>query len=102
MAEVEFTIDDAALWNLVKKGEGTFALVSRVTDKVGANANALSAGYRTGLYYVNHKSPPVGNTQPRYGSDTRRAKDGPVGIVYTGNYAAMKDNHLHNTLLKSF
>ena len=101
MADVEFTIDDEKLWNLIDKGQGTYTLVSRVTDKVASNANTMSAGFRTGLYYRDHKAPPVGNTQPKYGSNVRKGKKGPVGIVYTGNYAAMKDNHLHNTLLKS-
>ncbi len=92
---VDFKIDDEKLWNLVNNGAGTFTLVSRVTDKAAANANAMGAGFRT----KKHRG--VGDTAPEYGHDTRRFGKGPVGIVYTGNYAAIKDNHLHNTLLKS-
>ena len=98
---VDFKIDDGKLWGLVSKGQGTHSLVSQVTAKAASNANALGAGFRTGLYYRDHKAPPVGNTQPRYDSNVQKRKGGPVGIVYTANYAAAKDNMLHNTLLKS-
>ena len=42
----------------------------------------------------------------KYKEDTDRMKvkgggHTSVGIVYCGNYAAMKDNMLHNTLLKA-
>lgn len=98
---VDFEIDDAALWSLVCNGQGTRSLVTQVTSRSASNANSLSAGFRTGLYYVNHKAPPVGNTQPRYESNVQTRKGVPIGIVYTANYAAAKENHLHNTLLKS-
>ena len=101
MADVEFNVDDSKLRNLVNKGQGTFSLLAKVTDKVAANANAMSAGFRTGRYHRNHESPAVGGTQPEYGHDVRRFGRTTVGIVYTGNYSAMKDNHLHNTLMKS-
>ena len=101
MADVEFKIGDEKLWNLVCKGEGTFTLVSKVTDMVASNANSISSGFRTGLYYRDHKAPPVGNTAPVYKHSTRRTGRTITGLVVTGNYAAMKDNHLHNTLLKS-
>lgn len=76
------------------------ALEAKVGGIVG-KANALGAGYRTGKYYRDHKSPPVGGTQPKYAGDVARGRDGYVGLVHPENYAAMKDNHLHNTLLKS-
>lgn len=101
MADVEFKIDDDALANLVGGSQGTFSLVARKTDAVASNANAMSAGFRTGFYHRDHKSPAVGGTQPHYKHDVQRRGRNPVGIVVTGNYAAMKDNHLHNTLLKS-
>ena len=78
--------------------------VAKATDSTAARANALSAGFRTGLYHRDHKSPAVGNTQPRYASalgESKRKPAIPVGLVYTGNYAAMKDNALNNTLLKA-
>lgn len=102
MADVEFHINKDKLWRLVCKSEGTYQIVRNVADQVESNANSLSAGYRTGYYHKDHKSPAVGGTQPSYQANTGRPRGTvPVGIVYTGNYAAQKDNLQHNTLLKS-
>ena len=76
------------------------ALEAKVGGIVG-KANALGAGYRTEKYPRDHRSPAVGGTQPKYTGDVQRGKKGPIGLVHPENYAAMKDNHLHNTLLKS-
>lgn len=63
-------------------------------------ANAMSSGFRTGIYHPDHKSPGVGNTQPVYVGDVTEGRKGIVGIVHPANYAAMLDNHENNTLLK--
>ena len=97
MADIEWD-DDA----LVIAVSGSADQIRSITEQTAARANALSSGYRTGLYYRDHKKPPVGDTQPVYSHDVKTYGKGyPVGIVYTGNYAAMKDNHENNTLLKS-
>lgn len=102
MADVEFHIDKEKLWRLACKSEGTYALVRNAADAVSSRANAMSSGFRTAKYHRDHKSPAVGGTQPKYEANTGRPRGiVPVGIVYTANYAAQKDNHLHNTLLKS-
>ena len=101
MADVEFTIDDDALGRLVGNSDRTRAIIAKRVDEVTARANAMSAGFRTGFYHRDHQSPAVGGTQPAYKGDVEKRGKNPVGIVVTGNYAAMKDNHLHNTLLKS-
>jgi len=97
MARVKW--DDRALKKAV--GDAARAEVEACTSRVGSSANALSSGYRTGLYHRDHQSPAVGNTQPRYVGDVRDFGGWPVGIVHTGNYAAMKDNFENNTLLKA-
>ena len=101
MADVEFHIDKEKLWRLICKQDATYQTIRSTTDAVANEANALSAGYRTGKYYRDHKAPAVGGTQPVYMSNTRRNPTVPVGIAYTGNYAAKKDNYAHNTLLKA-
>lgn len=102
MADVEFHIDKEKLWRLACRSDGAYQLVRNAADQVASNANALSAGFRTGKYHRDHKSPGVGGTQPRYQSNTGRPRGiVPVGIAYTANYAAKKDNMQHNTLLKS-
>ena len=58
-----------------------------------------SADYQVNVH-INGKE--VGGTQPRYVSEKAiETQGGSVSIVHPKNYAAMKDNHLHNTLLKS-
>lgn len=101
MADVQIRIDPNKLRSLAFASEVTRQLVDEETRKVASNANSMGAAYRTGFYHVDHKSPAVGGTQPVYKADTQRRGKTYVGIVATGNYAAMKDNHLHNTLLKA-
>lgn len=101
MADVHFHIDNDKLWRVACKSEGTYGLVRDKVDEMAAKANALSAGFRTGYYHRDHQSPAVGGTQPVYQSNTRRNPTVPVGIVYTANYAAQKDNMQNNTLLKT-
>lgn len=102
MADMHININKEKLWRLVCKSDGTYQLVRGATDKIANSANAMSSGFRTQKYHRDHKSPAVGGTQPKYTANTGRPKGiVPVGIVYTGNYAAQKDNKLHNTLLKA-
>ena len=105
MADVEIRIDQRKLKKLALESDGTYQMVRAARDRVDATANSLGSSFRTGYYHRDHKSPAVGGTQPKYGGDTQRFRSGgvnaPVGIVYTANYAAQKDNMLHNTLLKA-
>ena len=77
-----------------------------VTEKAAAisgRANSLGAGFRTGYYHRDHRSPAVGGTAPSYGHEQaeRSTRYGYVATVHPLNYAAMKDNHQNNTLLKA-
>lgn len=102
MAECEFHIDKNKLWRCICRSDATYKLVRDAADARRDTANALSSGFRTGYYHRDHKSPAVGGTQPAYMAKTGRPRGiVPVGIVYTANYAAQKDNMLHNTLLKA-
>ena len=91
--------DDEAVMAAMAQAEDQ---IQALTAETAARANAMGSGFRTGLYYPDHKSPPIGDTAPEYAHDVRTFRNGyPVGIVYTGNYSAMRDNHENNTLLKS-
>lgn len=81
--------------------EAARPIVQSLTQAGIADANASSADFRTGVYHRDHKSPHVGNTQPRYTGDVED-RDGywPVGIVHPANYAAMRENMERNTLVK--
>lgn len=91
--------NDKELRKLV--GEAAEPHVKVKTAEINAAADSMSAGFRTGLYHRDHKSPAVGNTKPKYKSSVKKFNGLPVGIVYTGNYSAMKDNTINNTLLKA-
>lgn len=91
--------NDKELRKLV--GEAAEPHVKVKTAGIKAAADSMSAGFRTGLYHRDHKSPAVGNTKPKYKSSVKKFNGLPVGIVYTGNYSAMKDNTINNTLLKA-
>ncbi len=91
--------DDAALRRVI--GEAARPDVEAKTREIESAANAMGSGFRTGLYHRDHKSPAVGDTPASYAGDVRDFRGIPVGIVHTGNYAAMRDNAENNTLLKS-
>ena len=101
MDSFEVHIDKNKLWSAINDASGTPRVIGDATSNITSAANALSAGFRTKLYYDKKKKKRVGNTQPRYVGDVERRKRSIVGIVHPKNYAAMKDNYLHNTLLKS-
>ena len=91
--------DEKKLERAVREAEGLEAPLKEAVDSITSRANAMSSDFRTQLFYRNGVR--VGGTQPRYAGDVRRAKRLVVGLVYPKNYAAMRDNHENNTLLKS-
>lgn len=98
---VRVDIDQQALRDAVSRGEGLSSVLSDIAGSICGRANSMSAGFRTGLYHVDHESPAVGDTQPEYAYDVQEGKRGPVGLVWTNNYSAMKDCYENNTLLKA-
>ena len=103
MASVTMKVDisEQALKHAVSFSEGTARALGGKTSAITGAANSMSAGFRTGLYHRNHQSPAVGDTQAQYAGDVQMKSKGYVGIVYTANYAAQKDNFKNNTLLKA-
>ena len=88
---------------IMKSQPGVGEAVTNKAFKVSSNANALGAGFRTGYYHRDHKSPAVGGTAPEYGYEKaeKSTKYGYVSTVHPLNYAAMKDTYQNNTLLKA-
>lgn len=99
---VRVKIDSDAPQRIKRMPEVKSALTD-LASKVSATANGLGAGFKTGYYHKDHKSPAIGGTTPVYGYE--KAKDssryGSVATVHPKNYAAMKDNYQNNTLLKA-
>lgn len=76
--------------------------VSELAGGIADRANSYGASFRTGYFYDKKKGKRVGGTQPKYSHEKAiETDDGCVSIVHPSNYAAMKDNHLHNTMLKA-
>ena len=91
-----FEVDPQKLWRMACRTDAMYQLIRRNADRICSNANSMGSTFKTERYKGS------GGTSPKYVADTQRPKGiVPVGMVYTGNYAAMKDNMKHNTLLKS-
>ena len=95
--------DMSALGRAMAKDAGTRAEVEKATRSRESKANALCAGFKSGVWHDHaNGDKKYGPTQARYGSDVKSfgGVKMPVGIVYTANYAACKDNLKNNTLAK--
>ena len=101
MAEIEIYLDKKKLVKVINDSEELKASMEGHVSRITANANAMSAGYRTGRFYDRAEGKLKGNTQPEYKGDVQKRRGTLVGLIHPNNYAAMKDNYEHNTLLKS-
>lgn len=101
MASVVIEIDDEKLYEAIQDADRLPDVLGEIASRITANANALGSSFRTGLFYDRSIGQRVGDTQPEYGGDVKRKGKAMVGIVHPMNYAAMKDNYEHNTLLKA-
>ena len=101
MASVKVKVNMRPGWELeVQAMPKVLDALSEHAWAIAGRANAMSAGFRTERSH--NKGVKVGGKQPLYlAKDAIFTGKGSVALTYTGNYAAAKDNHLHNTLLKS-
>lgn len=83
------------------QSDGLVPVLKTKSKEIANKANSLSSGFRTQEVTRWETGERVGGTQPEYKSDAQIKRKGPVGIVYTNNYAARKDNMENNTLLKA-
>lgn len=100
-SQTKVEVDHKSAMAAINNAPGLPAALERATSGVTSRANALGAGYRTAKYHDHKTGETRGDKAPIYVGDVMKGKKGPIGIVHPKNYAAMKDNHLHNTLLKS-
>lgn len=116
MADFEVHIDKAKCAEVINSSPGTVAALTDICSKISAKANAMAAGYKSGIWHETGSKKPPGNgewhdrgkqyptkggTPAHYGFDVGKRGRTQVGIVFTANYAAQKENRAHNTLLKS-
>ena len=100
-ATLTVKLDKEKLEQAVQDADGLPPVLGDAVQKVLANANMLSSGFRTGIYHDHRTGETLGDTQPEYGGDVARKGRSMVGIVHPRNYAAMKDNYENNTMLKA-
>ena len=98
---VRVEIDEAALKEAIKNGDGIESLLRSEAENIASRARSLSSGMRTGRFYDREKGQLLGDTEPTFASDVKKIGNGYVGIVYTSNYAAQKANYENNILLKA-
>lgn len=98
MAKARLEIDEKALRNALFRDAGIAEAIASATEDIASRANSLGAPHPTGKWHDHEHGDAVrGPTTPHYKHSVR----GAVGIIMPGNYAAMKDNAGHNTLLKA-
>lgn len=103
MDSFEVKWDMEAVKRAIASDEGVESGVRELTRSKIALSNAASSGFRTERFTDGKTKEKKGGTAPRYAGNVERhgKHKWPTGIVYTANYAAMRDNYLHNTLLKA-
>lgn len=98
---VRVEIDEKKLEHAIFYAPKTEVMISNKVEKIAAKANALAGGYRTPKWHDHDTGETKGDTPAVYEGDTQLGRKGYIGIVYPNNYAAQKENKLHNTLLKA-
>lgn len=101
MADVEVEIDGAKLLAAIQDADRLPDVLQEQVQRIQGNANASSAWFRTGIFHDHVTGETRGDTQPVYSGNVKRKGRSMVGLVFTGNYAAQKDNYENNTLLKA-
>lgn len=100
-SEMRVKIDEKALAREVGSAPGTRELLQAAVDKIRTRANEMSSGNRTGRWHDPATGKGKGPSEPHYDGDVRKVGGSYHGLVYTATYAAIKDNHENNTLLKA-
>ena len=99
MGSTKIVVDDNSVMRAINASPGIKPLLKKHGQAIASRADSLGAGYRTAKYYDREAGELKGGKRPEYGATlgTRYV----LCLVHPENYAAMKDNYLHNTLLKA-
>lgn len=101
MAKMKIVWDEKALERAMNDSPATMKAVQGYVSKKVANANAMASGYVTKGFYQNHQLVD-GKKQAKYDGNVKRKGNGwIVGLVFTANQSAAKENLEHNTLMKA-
>lgn len=100
-SDIRIEVDSRSVMNAINRMPGLEDALYEYSEHIAERANAISAGYRTGRWHDHLTGETLGGTPTMYGADVFNGRKGYIGIVHPENYSAMKDNHLHNTMLKA-
>ena len=100
--KLEIKWDENGLYKAIGNSKEVHDRISDMTKSRISKANSIGRSFKTGYYYDRAKGERLGGTTAQYGGDVKKLgkNSWPYGIVRPDNYAAIKDNYLHNTLLK--
>ena len=99
--KIEYRWNMQALGHVIGTAPETLQAIREATARIEQTADSLGGGYMTGRYYDRAEGVLKGRTPAEYRSEVKSYSHAHHGIVYAANYAAEKDNLLHNTLLKA-
>lgn len=99
MAKGRIVIDEKSVINAINNAQGTKPALMKYGMRIAERSNSLGAGYRTAKFHDRATGETRGGKQPEYGATLANRKT--ACFVHPENYAAMKDNYLHNTMLKA-
>ena len=94
-------IDHAALERACERDPSLLPQLKELASDIAARATALGSGFETKRTVRYGTGERVGGQSPQYRADAEMGRRGPVGIVATANYAAMKGELEGNFLLKA-
>lgn len=101
MADVKIELDMKSCEHACYHADGLKPILQKASNTIAARSTALGSGYRTPKWHDHDTGETKGGKAPKYGADVYHGKRGYIGIVHPENYSAMKDNYLHNTMLKA-
>lgn len=99
MDSVRIEIDENSVMAAICKSDGIKPALKGYGARIAERSNMLSVGYRTPKWHDHETGEVKGGKQPKYGATLGNRQV--ICIVHPENYAAMKDNYLHNTMLKA-
>lgn len=101
MADVKVTVELTPGWEeKIVKLPSVKGAVTKESKRLCESANSMASGFKSGRWYDPKTKSYIGETQAQYATNTKSYPKGPVGLVYSRNYAAKKDNLTNNTLAK--
>lgn len=95
----KIVVDNESIMRAIYASPEIKPVLKKHGDSIAARANALGAGYVTPKWHDHETGETKGGKRPEYGATLASRRT--MCFVHPENYSAMKDNYLHNTMLKA-